>query len=712
MINYERLCRKHYVLFFLLFLISPVWGLGLAQSSHAGSGIAEATVAREDSLRWQEMTSVEDLHALYPERIQLVFDHLDLGREGLEKVTQAYESGNTLKAGKELLAYYRSSKGKEIVSGEAAPVSDKTVPAADSIVNDIITIQGVPDRVPRTEEGHLEWGHTGPADDMEYAWLHNRHSTVGTLLEAWKNTGNPRYARYIDHYIKDWIISSWPYPEVKSSTAMWRGLEVTGRVRNWMPAFFHLIDTGYLSPATQLLILSSLPEHAHYLRNFHAQGNWLTMEISGLATVAAYWPEFGKSSDWLAYSIDTMAASMKEQVYPDGVQAELTSHYHEVALRNFSQFVEICKSANVSLPDSYLETLEDMWHYLAATMRPDGHGILNNDSDLDDNRKGIKEAASRYQRQDWEYIASNGQMGMEPEGGPSFLFPWAGHLVSRSGYEEDAHWSFFDMGPWGIGHQHNDKLHLSVAAFGRDMLVDAGRFAYRGKVADRFREYAKSSASHNLVLIDGKGQGSGPERATEPVASDKVKITDDFDYASASFDHFNDLEGEAEHSRSLFYVRGAFWIVADHITTDRPRTIETLWHWHPEISVREKEQDIVLSDHPRGNLQVIPVGKTNGNIELIKGRDEPEVQGWYSREYNRYEPNTATIYSRRVESDDTFVWLLYPSREAAPKVEAEVLFQDADGVEVSVSVPGRGSWKVYVPFLNGGEARLEILADD
>lgn len=708
--NYHMLYKKHFIVFF--FLMSPVWGWGqeLAQSSDHDSHTAGATAASGDSLSWEEMTSVEDLHALYPERIQLVFDHLDLEREGLEKVKQAYESGNIPKASKELLAYYRNSKVKERVSGEAAPVSDRTVPAADSIVNDIITIQGISDQVPRSEEGHLEWGHTGPADDMEYAWLHNRHSTVGTLLEAWQDSGNPRYARYIDHYIKDWIISSWPYPEVKSSTAMWRGLEVTGRVRNWMPAFFYLIDTGYLTPATQLLILSSLPEHAHYLRNFHAQGNWLTMEISGLATVAAYWPEFKESSDWLAYSIDTMAASMKEQVYPDGVQAELTSHYHQVALRNFSQFVEIGKSANVSLPDFYLETLEDMWHYLAATMRPDGHGLLNNDSDLDDNRELIKEAASRYRRQDWEYIASNGQVGTEPEGGPSFLFPWAGHLVSRDGYEKDAHWSFFDMGPWGIGHQHNDKLHLSIAAFGRDMLVDAGRFAYRGKVAERFRGYAKSSASHNLVLIDGKGQGPGPERATEPVANEKVKITDDFDYASASFDHFNDLDGEAEHRRALFYVRGAFWIIADHITTDRPRTIETLWHWHPEISVQKKENGIVSSDHLRGNLQVIPVGKTNGKIELIKGRDEPEVQGWYSREYNNYEPNTATIYRSRVESDDTFIWLLYPSKEAGPEVEAEVLSQDADGVEISVSVPGRGSWKVYVPFFKSGDASLEEIA--
>ena len=73
-----------------------------------------------------------------------------------------------------------------------------------------------------------------------------------------------------------------------------------------MPAFFNLNDTDYLSPATQLLILSSIPEHAHYLKNFHAAGNWLTMEMNGLATVAVAWPEFYNSLEWFEYSVNSM----------------------------------------------------------------------------------------------------------------------------------------------------------------------------------------------------------------------------------------------------------------------------------------------------------------------------------------------------------------------------------------------------------------------
>lgn len=200
---------------------------------------------------------------------------------------------------------------------------------------------------------------------------------------------------------------------------------------------------------------------------------------------------------------------MKGQVYPDGTQTELTSHYHNVAMMNFVLFKEICDRANAKLPAFFNETIENMYSYIAHAVRPDGNRILNNDGDKGSDRELILEGAKTYNKSEWQYMATNGKSGTEPKDGPSFFYPWVGHLISRNGYDKDAHWSFFDVGPWGSGHQHNDKLHLSISAFGRDLLVDAGRFAYTGEVADKFRPYAKGTQGHNSVLIDGKGQVPG-----------------------------------------------------------------------------------------------------------------------------------------------------------------------------------------------------------
>ena len=170
---------------------------------------------------------------------------------------------------------------------------------------------------------------------------------------------------------------------------MWRGLEVSFRAKIWTNVFYNLMKSKEMEPATRLLILTSIPEHAHYARNFHAQGNWLTMELSGLATVAAAWPEFKDAPSWITYAKQTMTKSLQEQVYPDGVQTELTSSYHKVALDNFNQFFETCKQINEPLPEIYSQYLEKMWNYLAYTMRPDGYGLLNNDADLVNNAETI-----------------------------------------------------------------------------------------------------------------------------------------------------------------------------------------------------------------------------------------------------------------------------------------------------------------------------------
>ena len=333
-------------------------------------------------------------------------------------------------------------------------------------------------------------------------------------------------------------------------------------------------------------------------------------------------------------------------------------------------------------------------------MRPDGYGILNNDADRKNNRQWIVGVMEEYERDDWKYIATNGNEGVKPNGEPSIVYPWAGHLISRSGYNTDAHWSFFDIGPWGSGHQHNDKLHISISAYGRDLLGDAGRFAYRGEVADKFRPYARGSQGHNVILVDGQGQGPGPKVIDVPLTKDHYRITPEFDYAWSSFDSFENVEGDIVHNRSLMYVRNNFWIVVDRIETSKPRNIDVLWHWAPDIDKPKKMFGAMATTNERGNLRILPVGKHHWKTEHVKGMENPEVQGWYSREYNQYEPNWTSIYSTQVDASDTFVWLLYPSEGYDLSVSAKLISKDENGVKLQIRDFEKQEWIVTVPFAN------------
>ena len=632
---------------------------------------ATYSLQAQPSASWQKVHTVTEVCEAYPDRITNLLASLNLERAGLEEVQQAFKTGNLPQACEALLTYYQQgSQAAWLRRSDLPSVSSQRNSAADTILQDIFTVQLVSGKSPRLANGHLDWAHTGPRDDQEWAWGVNRHYPVRDLLNYYLETGNTEYVQAIDELIKDWVLSSLPYPAVKSSTAMWRGLEASFRVKVWAQVFYGLMKHESLSPATRLLLLSSLPEHAHYAKHFHAKGNWLTMEMSGLATAAAAWPEFREAPEWLEYAKARMTESLAEQIYPDGVQTELTSHYHFVALRNFDEFKQILTEIDEPLSDVYTDQLVSMWNYLAYSMRPDGFGPMNNDSDRDFNRERVLKAASQYDRPDWQFVASNGTSGGAPKTGSSAVFPHAGQVIMRSGFEQDAHWAFFDVGPWGSGHQHNDKLHLSISAYGRDLLVDAGRFAYRGAIADTFRSYARGSHSHNVVLIDGKGQAAGPKVSEAPISESSYQLAEAFDYATSSFSDFHRLKGRVTHTRSVCYVRGDYWIVVDHIATDRPRDIQVLWHWHPDNNVQLQPNQLVATANTRGNLRIAPIGKRTWDINLIRGQRNPNIQGWYSERYNEYEAATASIYSTRIEASSSFIWLLSPGEGEIPDLDS------------------------------------------
>lgn len=664
-----------------------------------------AATSDADAQAGQKMSAVDDVYARYPERVDAFLSSLDLDRPGLESVMKSLNQNKPVEACKALLDYFRSAEtARHLRRAQPAPTR-RTNTEADSILQGIFTFYDLPAKVPNSTNGQLDWTYKGPDDDIEWAWGLNRHGHLITLLESYFDTGNPVYAMTINDHIQDWVVASVPYPGVKSNTAQWRGLEVALRAKVWVRVFFGLLGSDHLSPATQILMLSSLPDHTHYMRNFHApSGNWLTMEMSGLAMVATAWPEFKESAQWVSYAKRNMLEGLKDQVYPDGVQKELTSHYHQVAWYNFDHFRQICEEAGEELPVEYGKELEKMLHYVAVTMRPTGYGILNNDSDNRYNRDHILETAAAMNREDWLFIASNGKKGTRPEGPPSVVFPWAGQLVMRSGYDKEAQWAFFDIGPWGTGHQHDDKLHLSVTAYGRDLLVDAGRFAYRGAMADKFRKYATGSSSHNVLLIDGAGQEAGPRVTTSALPADHYRLTDEFDYASGNFDRFWKVPGETSHTRAIFYVRGKFWVVVDRVQTDRPRKIEALWHWHPDCKVVVSESIVTSTDNVHGNLNIIPVGRTEWEVSHVKGQEHPEPQGWYSEKYNKAEPSPATIYSTNIKSSETFVWILHPSSPQLKPLKAKIVSSGNDQVTMIISDDRFNQWEVVVPFANSAKA--------
>ncbi len=649
---------------------------------------------------WQDLTSVEDVLKAYPQRIEGLMNYLDPGRPELSGVRRAWNKGDTTAACKSLLAHYRDTDQVDWLRNPPIDNNEETLKLADEILGDIYHGYGDKGKVPRLPDGHVDWTHRGPNNDRQFANRINRHAHLDTLMLAYLTSGNKAYLQRIDLDLRDWFIASGGEPSKERFGTS--HLEPALRIPIWARLFYGLQEEEGFHLATRLLFLTTVAEHAEYLLENPGHGNWVAMTQYGAMTCGICWPEFARASIWRSQALDRLQQNANNTVYPDGAQKELTSTYHMVTLRNYEQAFELLQNAGHEVPRIFAKTVENMWSYIAYVLRPDGTPPLNNDSDLGSQVDQLIEAASRYDHPDWLYIATNGEKGRHPKGTPSRCFPWAGQLVSRNGWDANAHWSFFDVGPCGLGHRHFDFGHISVNAFGRHLLTDSGRFAYQGKIAQRFRlSYAQHTRGHNTILVDGQSQGPDPKDVNEPLQEGRHwKVEEDYDFIRGSWKNYDNIAGDLVHYRSLLYLRNKGWIIVDRVETDRSRKLNPLWHFHPECKLRITGLR-VSTKNDLGNLNVTPLGSIDWEVEIVKGQDKPHPQGWYSREYGEYEPAPCARYTGYINGSATFAWILWPGKNEVQTPQARLEEADDTGVIITLLETDGKQKTISIPVKEG-----------
>ena len=673
--------------------------------------------------------SVDEVYAQYPERIHFLIQHIDSQFSDLASYKKILAQGDTVEACKALITHFKTVDHRWVVGTLDHLAELEYSKIAQLLEADSVSINQVVDKAPVRAEGGWNWKHLGPHGDAEFAYSLNAQQYLPALYFRWMQTGKRELVERFNAIVQDWVCQH-PLPPLDDSIYLvlrevgkldyrdigeveWRTLDTGRRLGSAWPAlFFGFIGHPAFSDATVLLMLSSMAEQAQYLQQFHKSGhNWTTMEMNGLALVGLAFPEFIESERWINYAKQIMADEIERQVYPDGMQTEISTKTQWVALRRFESLASHFEKSARPLSSEYMARIEQMYQYLAYCMRPDGHQPLNNDSDREDLRPRVLTAAEKFDRQDWKFIATNGAEGATPAIGPSLTFEHGGMALFRSGWNVLSDWSLFDIGPYGTGHQHRDMLHLSISAFGVDLLVDGGRYTHQNYFSfdpTEWRGYFRSSFSHNVLLVDSQGQNQGPLRSQAPLTVGKDYFHGpEFDFATGHFKAgFTGILDSVEHSRSLLYLKNHIWLVVDQVRFDNPHHISALWHLAPKLQVKLLPDRIVAAHPQKGiSLSIIPLFDKTWKLELIKGQESPQIQGWYSPTYGDKLPNTTLKYSAEIGQSAAFAWLIIASDDVGSTIHAQHRFE-AKKLTLDLQLPHQ---KTQISFpLNLDPGLIEI----
>ncbi|MBN2383975.1 alginate lyase family protein [bacterium] len=655
----------------------------------------------------------------------------DLTRPGFEKVRVCLEQGNLESAQRLIVAYYEKRQTPWPVTPESIRLGfvepELVLNEADQILDYRFsqlneTFQLTPP---------IDWC-KNPSTNQEWIWAFNRHYEWKTLARAYVLTGQEKYARLFQELAHDWITRNPPLTEMNEASPTWRLIDVGLRMsENWINALSLLKDSEHVSWQVKWEILNSIYDHARFLNNWSTSKNHLLMEANGLASVVAYFPEFREAQAWSKVAFERLEKEAHHQVFPDGVHYECSTHYQWTVIDVLEKSLKLADLAGAEKVSKQLNTiLQGMYRFLAYAVRPDGFPPMINDGVQRDIRILLNQAAERYDEPFFR-MAANAETTTQQAFSYSQTFPYGGFTILRSGFVPNALYLFFDHGPLGGYHGHEDYLNFELYAFGAPLIVDPGTLTYDQK--DPFRSYFLSSAAHNLVLINGYGQARRYNRL-EP--SDLEHRQADFqtvfgpnvDLATAEYTgpYGNDesiVYDCVRHRRYIFHVRPMLVIIADFITAPVHAVFTQLFHLDPALIAAHLNpySGECLAFTPSVSLRIIPIGHENGLMTEIVSAEDAPIQGWYSPDYNILLPAPVVLFEQTGRDQTAFYTVLAPARgpqarlltvEKLPLAVNDQPVPFEQGIALKISEADRIDYYIITDSLEGLKTAADFSTED
>ena len=622
-----------------------------------------------------------------------VFAALALDTPGMEKVRAAIGAADYDAAKRELAAYFRDRQKpawRVGSSGESKPRFNQSVADAASsgrVVGGLVSVEY------QFPDGNIDWtfnatqDQPGVAFNPEWQWQLNRMAFWWDMANAYRATGDEKYARAISDQIVDWVADC-PVPATKpgNGPSSWRTIEAGIRMGGvWADAFYSIRSSPSFSDDALLTMLGAFLDHARYLRANQTTANWLTMEMSGLYTVGALFPEFTEAGDWRTFAVSTISGEISRQFLPDGGHVELTPAYHNVALDNMLMIAEVAKTTGREgdIPSAYIASLERAYDYNLSLLTPDWSLPRFNDS-WPVGAGYIYKKAVRFfpARQDFLWALTAGKQGQPPAAASRFL-PWSGSAIMRSAWGPNENYFVLDVGPLGYGHTHQDKLNVVLWAWGRELLFDNGGGSYE---RSKWRTWALSTASHNCVLVDGLNQNvpelpNYVERYLDPAAVSQKPIdagwisTPVFDYAKGVFDQGFGPQRRtlATQYRQVLFLKPDIFLVADRLVPndDLAHTYQARWQLKTTTTAQNPATgEVVTTDPGLANLAIVPLRTEALTVRTASAEETPEILGWNPRkdETPPLLPATTVLHTRKGMGEQRFLTLLLPLKpgQASP----------------------------------------------
>ncbi len=519
-----------------------------------------------------------------------------------------------------------------------------------------------------------------PSADIEWQILLHKFYYAAGLGQRYLATGDARIARRWAALIDGWIDQVAPG---------FIAADVTGRrVQNWIYSTRAFVAHGVpheapVDPAFFRRLLRSLHTQVEFLcSNLTPKRNHRTLELYAIFLSGVAFPEMERAAHWREFAMAQTLANLRADLLDDGVHCELSTDYHHLAVRNWLHVRTLAQRHGVAVPCEMDRLLERALEFSLHVHKPDGVVPSLSDGDARSYLALLGQGADLYGRADMRWVASRGEHGTPPAHTLA-CFESSGYCVVRSDWGlgahdfADAQYLVFDCGPLGEGnHGHFDCLSFELAAHGRSLVVDPGRYTYSEAGDINWRVHFRGTSAHNTVCVDGHHQTRYEPRPIKEASrhttgSVRHKIAGPAPVATlreaVQAPGFHLLHGhaasaayDAMHERVIVRL-GALWVVSDWLRAGSEHDYTLRFQLGAPAHGRSRVVDGTRWRIDSPGLVLLQPARTGIRTTL--------AAGWVSPQYGHKHPAPAVVSHARGRDVD-FDTVLLPGNGTPPAAQA------------------------------------------
>ncbi len=542
---------------------------------------------------------------------------------------------------------------------------EKDSSVIDNLMHNKVSLLGGYD--PQDVGSPINWYYT-PKGDLQWPTHLSRHYWLEPLARAWRVTKDPVYSQKIVDILLDWIDknaigndgltwgSNEPGTINKGGAASegffhnyvdgpWTSLSAHSRVHYWTYLLTMIYDSPQMTNRNISVIFNSLSnDHRNSMINHPRRMNQYIAIATSLVNLGWYYPFLNCSSEAGKIGMERVQHFALTEIYPDGSMAECSPNYAKGSLERVYKVVQKDQLQGGTLFKELDNRICKAVRYFYLSSDPQGNSprIAKGRSSV---LTLIEKVGTNCNDPQIQYLYSKREEGQKP----AFLskaYNWAGHIIFRSDWSEDATWLFFEPGPRGSGHADVATLNLQLQSKGEWLLTDPGYFSYSNAGEDgKMAKYMSSTAAHNLALVDKQNQiyfewGKGRAYNSKPGTynwSDNGKIA----YAEGSYDFGFGEKGKIKvtHKRQITYNREQDkFTIKDIFEGTGDHQIDLHWQLPPIVEFKKDNSSFSVTNG-RATAQFSIACNKSFSIKSVKGSKSP-LLGWFSLYYGELEPST------------------------------------------------------------------------